>query len=87
MRDDLRRQLMGFSEDNDRLWLLHTHLGVFPITEYNKELTGYHYSLGALDPQVFRYGGNAYYILGKYAQERGWIIESVEDRQFSRTAQ
>lgn len=67
--------------DQDRLWILHTPMGVFAITEYNDELMGFDLRLVDIDPTIFRYGGNAYYIKGKYAQERGWRVESVEDRR------
>jgi hypothetical protein len=66
--------------DGDRLWLLHTPTGIFAITEYNHELTGYAPELGILDPNIFRYGGNAYFITGLYAQQKGWQVEKFEDR-------
>ncbi len=80
-RSPLRDGLHGISMDADRLWLLHTPQGVFAITEYNDELTGYAPELAEIDPKIFRYSGNAYYITGAYAKERGWRVEELEDRR------
>lgn len=79
-RSPLRNTLHGFSTDNDRLWLLHTPDFVAAITEYNDELTGYDPRLNKLDSKIFRLGGNAYYITGTYANQRGWRVEKLEDR-------
>lgn len=71
--------MKGFSFAQDRLWLIHTPDFVAGITEYNDELTGFDPRLQKLD-EAFHYGGNAYYILGRLAQAKGWKIEEVEDR-------
>ena len=81
LRNPIRDTLVGFSFDNDRLWILHTPSGSFAITEYNDELVGYDPRLADIDPKIFRYGGNAYYITGRYAQEQGWRVEECEDRR------
>lgn len=80
-RSPLRDSLVGVSEDNDRLWLVHTPDDAYAITEYNWELTGFDPKLGQLDPKIFHYGGNAYYITGTYAEQKGWRVEVVEDRR------
>lgn len=80
IRYPARKTLHGVSSENDRLRLLHTPHFVGAITDYNDELTGYDPRLRELDPKVFHYGGNAYYITGQYAREKGWRIEEVEDR-------
>lgn len=67
--------------DEDRLWLLHTPEFTAAITEYNNELTGFDPRLNELDPKIFHYGGNAYYITGSYAREKGWRVEPIEDRR------
>lgn len=77
----MRDRLMGMAHDHDRLWLLHTPEFVGVITEYNFELTGYSPELGKLDPETFRYGGNAYYVLNVYSKQRGWRVEPCEDRR------
>lgn len=79
-RSPVRNTLYGYSMDADRLWLIHTPDFVGAITEYNNELTGYDPRLGEIDPHVFHYGGNAYYIMGRYAKEKGWKVEELEDR-------
>jgi hypothetical protein len=76
-----RKSIVGFSFDQDRLWLIHTPEFTAAITEYNDELTGYDPRLVELNPKVFCYGGNAYYITGRYAERRGWRVEAVEDRR------
>ena len=81
MRSHLRNGLHGISENNDRLWVLHTPDGDFAITEYNDELTGYDPRLAEIDPKIFHYGGNAYYIIGTYCDNMGWSAEHVEDRR------
>jgi hypothetical protein len=80
-RSPLRDSLLGYSMDQDRLWLLHTRNGTYAITEYNHELTGFSPELQALDNVTFRYGGNAYYVLGPYAKRENWRVEEFEDRQ------
>ena len=35
---------------------------------------GFDLKLHELDPSVFHYGGNAYYILGQYAYKKGWRV-------------
>lgn len=67
--------LAGLSDKHDWVWLIHTSEFTGAITEYNDELTGFDPRFGLLDPQVFRYGGNAYYILGEYSRERNWRVE------------
>lgn len=74
-----RDTLVGFPDDHDRLWLLRTPEFTGAISEYNSELTGYDPRFGDIDPKVFRYGGNAYYITGQYAAERGWHVEELQD--------
>lgn len=81
MRAAVRDSLVGYHMDNDRLWLLLTPEGTFAITEYNDELTGYSPRLAEIDPKTFHYGGNAYYITGVYARERGWGVQEHEDRR------
>lgn len=80
-RSPLRKLLSGFTSDKDRLWLIHTSEFSAPITEYNDELTGFDPRLHELDPKVFHYGGNAYYITGQYAREKGYTVEKIEDRR------
>lgn len=78
----LRNGLHGLADDNDRLTLLRDPGGnVYAITDYNWELTGYDPRLGAIDPKTFHYGGNAWYITGSWAMERGWRVEEHEDRR------
>lgn len=77
----IRQTIKGWSDNNDRLWILHTPEGPRAITEYNHELTGFDIRLNELDSLIFHYGGNAYYILGRYAFERGWRVENIEDRR------
>lgn len=76
-----RANMKGFSFDQDRLWLIHTSNFVAGITEYNDELTGFDPRLHELAPEIIRYGGNAYYILGAFAQAKGWRVEPIEDRR------
>jgi len=78
--DPRRRGLNGSSDDNDRLWIIHTPKFSGAITEYNDELTGFDPKLRELD-KVFVYGGNAYYIINKLAPRNGWRVEKVEDRR------
>ena len=81
-RSPLRDNLVGISDDHDRLWLLTCPDGVvYAITEYNDELTGYDPRLGEIDPKIFHYGGNAYYIAGQYAASRNWRAAVFEDRR------
>ena len=78
--DARRRTLLGFSDHHDRLWIIKTPDFEAAITDYNWELTGYDRRLHDLDPEVFHYGGNAYYITGAYAQSLGWTATHGEDR-------
>lgn len=80
-RSPLRDNLHGFSFDQDRLWLIHTPDFIGAITEYNDELTGFDSRLAEIDPEIFHYGGNAYYITGAYCPQRGWSVEELEDRR------
>jgi hypothetical protein len=80
-RSPLRDTLVGFSDDHDRLWLLKTPDFEAAISEYNHEVTGYDPRLALLDPKIFHYCGNAYYITGQYASERGWTVTEIEDRR------
>ena len=81
-RSPLRDTLVGISCDQDRLWLLHAPDGTtYAITDYNDELTGFDPRLGEIDPVVFRYGGNAYYITGGWARQHGWTVTEHEDRR------
>ena len=66
--------LVGFSWETDAHWILDTGEFIVEIAEYNQELTGFDLKLHELDPHVFHYGGNAYYILGQYAREKGWRV-------------
>ena len=80
-RSPLRDNLLGYSFDQDRPWLLHAPDGtVFAITEYNDELTGFSPELQEIDPTIFCYGGNAYYIVGTWAEKNGFRAEKFEDR-------
>lgn len=74
-----RKGLYGYHMPQDRLWLIHTPEFTAAITEYNQELTGFDPRLAKLD-SAFHYSGNAYYILGTLAEQKGWRVESVEDR-------
>jgi hypothetical protein len=78
--DARRETLIGWSDPNDRLWILGTPDFEAAITDYNWELTGYDKRLHELDPEVFHYSGNVYYITGAYARSRGWTTTRVEDR-------
>jgi hypothetical protein len=78
---EARKNLLGCSYQQDRLYLLHTPDFVAGITEYNDELTGYDPRLVKLDPKIFQYGGNAYYITTHYAPAKGWRVEEIEDRR------
>lgn len=80
MRSSLRDSLIGLTDDHDRLWSIETPEFTGGITEYNDELTGYDPRFAKIDPKIFRYGGNAYYITGKYAQGKGWKVTEIEDR-------
>lgn len=81
-RSPLRDGLYGYSDDHDRLTLLHAPGGeIYAITDYNDELTGYDPRLGQIDPKIFRYGGNAYYITGHWVLKQGWSVEELEDRR------
>ena len=66
--------LNGFYMPNDRRWLIKTPNFEAEICEYNDELTGFDPRLKELDPSVFYYGSNAYYILGRYSIEKGYTI-------------
>lgn len=77
--DTRREELFGFSDPHDRLWEVTTPGFKACITDYNWELTGYDSRLHAIDPKVFHYSGNAYYITGAYARARGWTVKQVED--------
>jgi hypothetical protein len=76
MPNALRKQLIGFTNDHDRLWQLTSPLGnVEAATDYNWEITGF--TPGLKDN--LHYGANAYYWLDEY-RKRGWKVEHIEDR-------
>jgi hypothetical protein len=80
-RNPIRDSIHGFSFDQDRLWIIHTPGFIGAITDYNDEITGFTQNLHELDLQIIHYGGNAYYVTGRYAQEKGWRVEECEDRK------
>jgi hypothetical protein len=80
-RSPMRDHLVGYHMDNDRLWVIHTPEFSGAITEYNDELTGFDPRFNEIDSKIFYYGGNAYYILGRYCDEKGWRVEELEDRR------
>lgn len=71
------KNIVGLPMPNDRKWLIKTPNFEAEICEYNSELTGFDYRLSELDPEVFHYGGNAYYILGRYAREKGYTVTEL----------
>lgn len=77
-RAEIAASLCGFCFEQDRLWKITLPDGtVGYVADYNDEMTGYSPALGAADPLHFCYGGNAYYVTGFLAQERGWRVEEV----------
>lgn len=81
MRDSRRDNLGAFTLDNDRLWIITTPEFEAALTEYNDEITGVDQRLWGLDPKVFHYGGNAYYATGRYARDKGYTVQKIEDRR------
>ena len=69
--------LIGWADSHDRAWWIHTPNFKAKITDYNWELTGYDPRLSEIDPEIFHYGGNAYYITGSYAESKGWTVERI----------
>ena len=76
----IRLTLHGFGFDYDRLYIIHTKDFVAGMTEYNDELTGYDLRLNKMYPDIFHYGGNAYYILAHFIKKMGWTVEEIIDR-------
>ncbi len=74
------KNLIGFPMSGDRIWILHTPNFDAFITEYNWEITGVDKKLHDLDPDLFHYGSNAYYITGQYISEKGWTVEENKCR-------
>lgn len=79
--DPRRTKVIGCSQSNDRLWILHRDGHEYPITEYNYEITGVDPALHALYPNDVHYGGNAYWVTGAFAERNGFMVEGVEDRR------
>lgn len=73
--------MLGWADANDRRFKIVTPWFEGVITEYNDELTGFDQRLANLDPDVFRYGGNAYYITGSYARSKGYVVEEIERKK------
>lgn len=71
---------VGWSHPCDRRWIIHTQEFSAQIGEYHHVLTCYDVRLKPLAPDFFVYGGNAYYITGALAQQRGWRVEEVPRR-------
>ena len=69
--------ILGFHMSNDRKWLIKTPTFEGEICEYNDELTGFDSRFKDLDPTVFYYGSNAYYILNRYAREKGYTVTEL----------
>lgn len=69
--------MWGLSHSNDRKWKITVGEQVYYLTEYNDEITGYDDALHSLAPDIIHYSGNAYYATGKFAQQRGWIVEEM----------
>ena len=73
--------LFGAPLSHDRRWLIDTGKFSAVITEYNWELTGFDPRLRELAPDIFIYGGNAYYITGTLAAERGWKVTAIQRKR------
>lgn len=69
--------MIGVPMSNDRRWQIQTPEFAAELTDYNWEITGVDERLHALDPKVFRYGGNAYYATGRYAFEHGYAVYEI----------
>lgn len=61
----------------DRIWKITINAREFILSEYNDEITGYDDELHNLAPDIIHYGGNAYYVTGTFANQRGWIVEEM----------
>ena len=75
--------MWGLSFEQDRKWKITIDGRAYFLRDYNDEITGYDDELRAIAPDVIYYGGNAYYVTGKYARERGWLVESVGREKFA----
>lgn len=77
-RSEIVAGLRGLCDVRDRLWKITLPDGRSGyVAEYNEEITGVDPVLAELDPTYFHYGGNAYYVMGRLAQSRGWRVEEV----------
>lgn len=70
-------ELDGFPDSHDRRWLIEIGGTKYPFTDYNWEITGFDPRLHVIAPDIFEYGGNAYYITGSYAEKYGYKIEEI----------
>jgi hypothetical protein len=73
-------ELEGFHLSHDRHWVIDTPEFSGAITDYNWELTGYDKKLVEAFPDVFRYGGNAYYIIYTWVPRMGFSVTQTERR-------
>ena len=71
------REMRGVPFSHDRKWSIKTPTCAGFMTDYNWEITGISEDLYALDPTIFHYGGNAYYVTGAYARERGYEVTEI----------
>lgn len=67
--------MFELSFPQDRCWKITALRSDYFLREYNDEITGYSDGLRNLAPDVIHYGGNAYYVIGKFAQQQGWDVE------------
>lgn len=70
--------MWALSLEHDRKWKITIDGREYFLHEYNDEITGFDDELQAIVPDVIHYGGNAYYAIGKYAQEHGWLVSRIE---------
>jgi hypothetical protein len=69
--------LFALAFDQDRQWKITVGGKDYRLSEYNDEITGFDDDLHDLAPDVIHYGGNAYYVTGRFAESKGWCVEQL----------
>ncbi len=78
-RHPIRDEILGVSDDHDRLWLIVKGSFIGAMTDYNWEITGATPNVINLDER-FRFAGNAYWAIDEL-KRLGYRVEHVEDRR------
>lgn len=69
--------MWGLSFTHERRWRLSKGDFSAEISDYNWEITGFDAVLNERHPDDIHYGGNAYWVVGAFADREGYTVKKL----------